>query len=168
MNSYLKMNRSQLQTELAAQKQLYAREQAAGHKLDMTRGKPDATQLNLSMAMLQQNPYDLIYSRKGTDVRNYGELAGVDEAKELFAALEARMGQFGRHIVAVRVRDPSRPDYGLGAGRDGIAVLDAGPVTGSAQVTAIVSGVEYDANNMRAASADDVPDGTLILRKVEE
>lgn len=87
MNSYLKMNRSQLQAELAAQKQLYAREQAAGHKLDMTRGKPDATQLNLSMAMLQQNPYDLIYSRKGTDVRNYGELAGVDEAKELFADL---------------------------------------------------------------------------------
>ena len=56
-------------------------------KLDMSRGKPDATQLNLSMDMLQQNPYDLIYTRKGTDVRNYGELAGVDEAKELFAEL---------------------------------------------------------------------------------
>ena len=53
----------------------------------MSRGKPDATQLNLSMDMLQLNPYDLIYSRKGTDVRNYGELAGVDEAKELFAEL---------------------------------------------------------------------------------
>ncbi len=51
----------------------------------MSRGKPDPTQLNLSMRMLEQNPYELIYSRKGTDVRNYGELAGVDEAKELFA-----------------------------------------------------------------------------------
>lgn len=87
MKSYLKLTKTELQAELAAQKQLYAQEQAAGHKLDMTRGKPDATQLNLSMAMLQQNPYDLIYSRKGTDVRNYGELAGVDEAKELFADL---------------------------------------------------------------------------------
>ena len=87
MNSYLKMTKTELQAELAAQKQLYAQEQTVGHKLDMTRGKPDATQLNLSMAMLQQNPYDLIYSRKGTDVRNYGELAGVDEAKELFAEL---------------------------------------------------------------------------------
>lgn len=60
---------------------------AKGYHLDMSRGKPDAMQLNLSMDMLAQNPYDLIFTRKGTDVRNYGELAGVDEAKELFAEL---------------------------------------------------------------------------------
>ena len=87
MKSYLEMTKAERQAELAAQQTLYAAELAAHHKLDMTRGKPDATQLNLSMDMLQQNPYDLIYSRKGTDVRNYGELAGVDEAKELFAEL---------------------------------------------------------------------------------
>ena len=63
------------------------KKKALGLKLDMSRGKPDATQLNLSMDMLQQNPYDLIFTRKGTDVRNYGELAGVDEAKELFGEL---------------------------------------------------------------------------------
>ena len=85
--TYQEMTREQRLAELEEQKKLYALEVAAGHNLDMTRGKPDATQLNLSMDMLQQNPYDLIYTRKGTDVRNYGELAGVDEAKELFADL---------------------------------------------------------------------------------
>ena len=87
MKSYLEMTAGERKAELAEQKKRYETEKAAGYKLDMSRGKPDATQLNLSMDMLQQNPYDLIYTRKGTDVRNYGELAGVDEAKELFAEL---------------------------------------------------------------------------------
>lgn len=82
---------------------------------------------------------------------------------EQFAALEAKCR---RHVIATRVRDPSKPSYGLEDG-DAVAVLDVGPFTGGAEVTAIVSGVEYDAKNM-SASGDDVPDGTLILRKVEE
>ncbi|MBE6914942.1 MAG: aminotransferase class I/II-fold pyridoxal phosphate-dependent enzyme [Ruminococcaceae bacterium] len=85
MKAYSEMTKNERLAELAVQKQLYQKEKAAGHALNMTRGKPDATQLNLSMDMLQQNPYDLIYTRRGTDVRNYGELAGTDEAKELFA-----------------------------------------------------------------------------------
>ena len=84
MKSYLTMTPAERETELNALWKQYEIQKSAGLNLDMSRGKPDATQLNLSMAMLQQNPYDLIYSRKGTDVRNYGELAGVDEAKELF------------------------------------------------------------------------------------
>ena len=87
MKAYQEMTTNELRTELNAQKKRYEAEKARGYNLDMSRGKPDATQLNLSMDMLQQNPYDLIYSRKGTDVRNYGELAGVDEAKELFGAV---------------------------------------------------------------------------------
>ena len=87
MKTYQQMTKKERQAELERQMELYRHEQAQDYRLDMTRGKPDATQLNLSMDMLQQNPYDLIYSRKGTDVRNYGELAGVDEAKELFANL---------------------------------------------------------------------------------
>ena len=87
MKAYQNMTKEELREELKAQQALYETELKAGHKLDMTRGKPDATQLNLSMDMLQQNPYDLIYSRIGTDVRNYGELAGVDDAKDLFAQL---------------------------------------------------------------------------------
>ena len=87
MKTYQELTKKERKEELERQMELYKAEQAKGYKLDMTRGKPDATQLNLSMDMLLQNPYDLIYSRKGTDVRNYGELAGVDEAKELFAEL---------------------------------------------------------------------------------
>ena len=85
MKSYLSMNKQELTAELAAVKEQFNIEKSKGYSLDMSRGKPDSTQLNLSMGMLEQNPYDLIYTRKGTDVRNYGELAGVDEAKELFA-----------------------------------------------------------------------------------
>ena len=87
MKAYQNMTKEERREELKVQQALYETEMKAGHKLDMTRGKPDATQLNLSMDMLQQNPYDLIYSRIGTDVRNYGELAGVDDAKDLFAQL---------------------------------------------------------------------------------
>jgi len=87
MKSYLKLTKEEMREELKALMEQYALEKTKGYKYDMSRGKPDATQLNLSMGMLEQNPYDLIYSRKGTDVRNYGELAGVDEAKELFAGI---------------------------------------------------------------------------------
>ncbi len=87
MKSFLTMTEAERRKELAEQWKQYETAKAAGLNLDMSRGKPDATQLNLSMDMLSQNPYDLIYSRKGTDVRNYGELAGVDEAKELFGAV---------------------------------------------------------------------------------
>ena len=85
MKSYTEMSRAELKAELADVMAEIEAEKKKGHSLDMSRGKPDPTQLNLSMRMLEQNPYDLIYTRKGTDVRNYGELAGVDEAKELFA-----------------------------------------------------------------------------------
>ena len=85
MKKYTEMTLDELKAEYDLQRELYAIEDDKGLKLDMSRGKPDPTQLNLSMGMLQQNPYDLIYSKKGTDVRNYGELAGVDEAKQLFA-----------------------------------------------------------------------------------
>ena len=87
MKSYLSMTAEERKAELAEQQKLYEKERSVGYHLDMSRGKPDAMQLNLSMDMLQQNPYDLIYSRKGTDVRNYGELAGVDDAKDFFAQL---------------------------------------------------------------------------------
>ncbi len=87
MKKYKDMTAIERSAEMERQLELYKREQAQGYQLDMTRGKPDAMQLNLSMDMLAQNPYDLIYTRKGTDVRNYGELAGVHEAKELFADL---------------------------------------------------------------------------------
>lgn len=87
MKSYPTLSKAEMRKELDKLMVQFEEEKKRGLKLDMSRGKPDPTQLNLSMGMLQQNPYDLIYTRKGTDVRNYGELAGVDEAKEMFADL---------------------------------------------------------------------------------
>lgn len=59
---------------------------AAGLKLDLTRGKPSPEQLALSDAldgMLQGDYHDA----SGVDVRNYGGLDGIAEAKTLFAAV---------------------------------------------------------------------------------
>ena len=76
-------------------KQLYAALKAEyeaickkGLKLDMSRGKPGSEQLDLSMDMLDVvNSHSDMKTLNGTDVRNYGILDGIPEAKELFAAL---------------------------------------------------------------------------------
>ena len=59
---------------------------AKGLKLDMSRGKPCKAQLDLSMPMLDtlNSTYDLT-DADGVDVRNYGFLTGISEAKKLFA-----------------------------------------------------------------------------------
>ncbi len=87
MKSYLEMDSMQLRQEYAAVLNEYNELKALGKKLDMSRGKPNSVQLDMSMGLLGQQPTELIITRKGTDVRNYGELAGVDECKQLFADL---------------------------------------------------------------------------------
>lgn len=99
--------------------------------------------------------------------------AGLVTTQELTAALERHAADLSahanrRHVIATRVRDPARPTYGLEPGGGGGAevLLAAGPYTGTAEVSAIVSGVEYDAENMRV-NGENIPDGTLILKKLE-
>jgi len=87
MKSYLEMTKEELRRELAEVTEEYEDLKKVGRSLDMSRGKPNSVQLDLSMDLLGQSPTELIITRKGTDVRNYGELAGVDEAKQLFADL---------------------------------------------------------------------------------
>lgn len=84
---YGEMTPSERKNELEKLRKCYEAEKEKGYRLDMSRGKPAPNQLDISMDMLNQDPSTLIQSRKGTDIRNYGELAGVDEAKELFAEL---------------------------------------------------------------------------------
>ena len=85
MKSYLEMTKRELTAELEAVKAEYEDLKSIGRDLDMSRGKPNSVQLDLSMGLLSQDPTELIITRRGTDVRNYGELAGVDETKQLFA-----------------------------------------------------------------------------------
>ncbi len=58
---------------------------AKGLHLDLTRGKPSAAQLDLSEKLLDLPQGHL--SDDGTDVRNYGGLAGLAELRAIFAEL---------------------------------------------------------------------------------
>ena len=59
---------------------------AKGLSLEMSRGKPAADQLNLSMGMMDVlNSSEELTCANGVDCRNYGGLDGIDEAKQLLA-----------------------------------------------------------------------------------
>jgi DNA-binding transcriptional MocR family regulator len=70
---------------LADQQAAYADLQARGLKLDLTRGKPSAAQLDLSSELLRLPTSTK--DRDGVDVRNYGGLEGLTELREIFADL---------------------------------------------------------------------------------
>lgn len=56
--------------------------------LDMSRGKPSPEQLDLSMALFDQlHSKDDLTVEEHIDVRNYGGLDGIKEAKQLFAQI---------------------------------------------------------------------------------
>ncbi len=86
MKSYSEMNREELLAEQSSLNEKYEEYKRAGLKLDMSRGKPGAEQLNISMPML-----DVINSSSDckalgdADCRNYGVLDGIPEAKQMFA-----------------------------------------------------------------------------------
>ena len=58
-----------------------------GLKLDLTRGKPSAAQLDLSNELLTLPGPDQFRAADGTDCRNYGGLTGLLELREIFAPL---------------------------------------------------------------------------------
>ena len=87
MKSYLSLSKEQLRAELDALLPEYRKVKERGLSLDMYRGKPEPAQLDLSMGMLTLPPETLVHGRKGGDARNYGDLAGLDEARELFGDL---------------------------------------------------------------------------------
>ncbi len=74
-----------LQELAAEQRSAYDALVAKGLKLDLTRGKPSAAQLDLSEQLLDLPRGHL--SADGTDVRNYGGLAGLAELRAIFAEL---------------------------------------------------------------------------------
>ena len=57
---------------------------AAGLKLDLTRGKPSAEQLDLSNDLLHL-PDGRFRDAAGTDLRNYGGATGLPELRAIFA-----------------------------------------------------------------------------------
>ena len=86
MAAYKDMSREELLQEKAALEAQYEEVNARGLKLDMSRGKPSAAQLDLSMGMMDiLNSTTDLKCAAGVDCRNYGILDGIDEAKELLA-----------------------------------------------------------------------------------
>ena len=85
--SYLEMTQSELQQELEAVKKEYNSLKEQGLNIDMSRGKPGADQLDISDGMLKALEGSDFKCENGLDVRNYGILDGIPEAKKLFADL---------------------------------------------------------------------------------
>lgn len=78
---------SDTSTRLAEWQQAYADLQSLGLKLDLTRGKPSAEQLDLSDALLALPGAGTVTDADGTDVRNYGGLDGLPQIRRIFAEL---------------------------------------------------------------------------------
>lgn len=88
MKLYSEMSASELQEELKKVTDLYNDFSKKGLSLDMSRGKPSAQQLNLSMPMLDVlSSSDVLKAEDGMDTRNYGGFDGISEAKSLLAEI---------------------------------------------------------------------------------
>ena len=85
--NYRNMSRAEQQEELQKQQAALDTLKSKGLKLDMSRGKPGKAQLDLVSDILTvlTNPADCVVG--GNDVRNYGMLSGLPDAKSLFAEL---------------------------------------------------------------------------------
>lgn len=71
----------------AEQQTAYEALQQRGLKLDLTRGKPSAEQLDLSNELLELPGPGNYRDAAGTDLRNYGGLTGLPELRRIFAEL---------------------------------------------------------------------------------
>lgn len=82
--------KSQLQKEFEAVKE-------KGLKLDMSRGKPSVAQLDMGMDIFDVlNSQSNMKSMNGVDVRNYGVVDGLDEAKQMMADI---MGVSMKNVI---------------------------------------------------------------------
>lgn len=86
MQKYSEMTKEELNAEYALLKQQYKEFQYKALSLDMSRGKPSPEQLDLSMGMMDVlGPQADMTGEDGVDCRNYGDLEGIPECKELLA-----------------------------------------------------------------------------------
>lgn len=93
MADYLAMGKAELEKEKTALEKSYQEYREKGLKLDMSRGKPCPEQLNLSTGLLGITD---TRTEEGMDVRNYGCLEGIPEARRLFAEL---LGADARQVL---------------------------------------------------------------------
>ena len=94
---YNDMSKEELLTLKESLNKEYAEAKAKGLALDMSRGKPSAKQLDVSLGLLDTiNSSSDLKTLDGTDCRNYGVLDGIPEAKKLMADM---MGTTPDHVI---------------------------------------------------------------------
>ncbi|MDO5403861.1 MAG: aminotransferase class I/II-fold pyridoxal phosphate-dependent enzyme [Eubacteriales bacterium] len=97
MMQYCEMSKEELLTLKNELDKQYTEAKAKGLKLDMSRGKPSATQLNVSLGLLDAiNSTSDLTAEDGMDCRNYGGLDGIPEAKKLMADM---MDTTPEHVI---------------------------------------------------------------------
>ena len=88
MKKYSDMTKEELLTLKAQLEKEFADIKAQGLTLDMSRGKPSAAQLDLSMEMMNVlNSDSNLKCETGVDCRNYGVIDGIPEAKRLLGEM---------------------------------------------------------------------------------
>lgn len=98
MHSYQSLGAAELQNEYNAVKARFNAFKGENLKIDMSRGKPGADQLDISSAVLMTVSDETGYrSEDGSDSRNYGLLPGIIECRRLFAEI---MGLKPENIIA--------------------------------------------------------------------
>lgn len=86
MKAYQEMSREELQALRDRLEKEFEEAKAKGLKLDMSRGKPSITQLDMGMSIFDiLDAKSDMKSSEGIDVRNYGVLDGLLEAKQMMA-----------------------------------------------------------------------------------
>ncbi len=88
MKKYTELSKKELEALYVPLKEKYEEYCKSGLKLDISRGKPNADQLDISGALLEVplTREDCI-TPAGVDLRNYGILDGIPEMKKLFSEL---------------------------------------------------------------------------------
>ncbi len=88
MKAYKDLNKNELLTLKAALEEEYKTMEGNGLKLNMARGKPGFSQLDLAMPMLDTfNSASDMRTILGNDTRNYGDLDGIGECRRLMAGM---------------------------------------------------------------------------------
>ena len=94
---YSQFSKAQLEAEYQRLNEEYKEIEAKGLKLDMSRGKPEAAQLDLANQLMNTLQADSdMTAENGFDCRNYGVLDGIPECKRLFADI---LGVPAKNIV---------------------------------------------------------------------
>ena len=93
--NYKDKDHSQLEKELESERKAYRKLAKKDVSVDMTRGRPCKEQLQIAMPMLE-NAAKCDFGMSGIDARNYGEPAGLKQARDLFGNL---LGVKGEDVI---------------------------------------------------------------------